>query len=87
MLAENGLHTERKSFQVAIDTGIALRVLDINGIAISSDTNGNMTDIPVTNRMDGFSRDLTCLHITTSMEMIGTRLSKISGQFNRIMYR
>ncbi len=86
MFADHGLQTEREGFQMAIDTCITLRMLDIDSIAIATHADGDMTHIAIPDRMDGLAYHLSCFYITTTMKMIRPRFSKISRQLNRIMY-
>ena len=63
---------------MAIDTGIAVRMRDIDGIAEAIHVDSQTTDIAVGNGIDEFTLTILCLYINASMEMKRTRLAKVA---------
>lgn len=74
-----------KVLEMTIHAGVAIRVLDIDGISEAGDTNGDSAHITFTNRKDRFPHGLLRLHVDATVEMVRSGLTKVSRQRYRIV--
>ena len=76
-----------KAFEMAINTGVAIGVSNIDSIAKTVHIDGDARDIAIGNRIDELALSVLGLHINTSMKMEWARLTKVAGKYNIVVYR
>ncbi len=76
-----------ESLQMAIDAGVAVGMSYIHGIAKARNAHRHPADISIGNGKDRLALHLLRLNVATGMEMIRTRLTKVSRQRQFMMNR
>ena len=76
-----------KAPEVAINTGIAIGVSNIDSISKTVHIDGEARDIAIGNRIDELALLIIRLYINTSMKMEWARLTKVAGKDNIVVYR
>ena len=76
-----------KVFQMAIDTSIPVRMINIDGITEAVFVDGQPTDISISNRENLLALNITRLNVKSSVEMPRARLTEISCENNLVVHR
>ena len=83
---KQGLVLIIETLQVAIDTGVAIRMSHIDGIAKAIHVDSQPTDVAVGNGIDEFTLLVVGLDIYATMEMKRTGLTEVASENDIIVH-
>ena len=75
-----------KALQVAVDAGIAVRMVHIDRIAKAMLIHRQFADIAIGNGKDLLALHITRLHVYSAMKMVWARFTEIACQHNLVVY-
>ena len=81
------LDTRSKPLQVSIDAGITIWMSNIDSITHTPDVHRDTRHIAISDRANSFPFLLLRFNIESTMEMVGTWLTKITSKRHLNMYR
>ena len=74
-----------KALQVAVDTGVAVRMTDVDGISKAIHVNCQPTDVTIGDRKDILALNIAGFDVDTPMEVPRTRLTEVTRQHDVIV--
>ena len=80
VLSQGSLDTGRKSFQVAVDRGLARGMSNVDGITKAVESDGDTRHIAVGNGIEMLTLDAIRTDVKTAMKVMGTRFAEIPRQ-------